>query len=427
MTLSTDLRAFGDRAITPAEGVLECGHRVFDKLIRKIVEKSKTPIVRVAKNGSVGKKTAICIKVDFDCMFFLDPLVLPIERHDEFLNDVQDIITLNFSCDHIYVSSSAVTCFMEGFYFDFLPAPFAVEGGQCVEGQLIYRIKHPMSTEGMDPYGGRCLGDQALAEGAVIFFKEQSAFVHCLARLLKWWSASILVPGFFNGRSFRMEMFAVLAAKEEKNDDILRGLRIALDKIRNYRKVYAIFERFYSKSDLPPVMAEQRPLLLDPANPRNNLLSSDVHQYFDELAGFAGETLLRLDVSERSGRLLQHVFAPQPSIWSFLDQQPHQDSWIVGSKVLTSEKQPRVLAQRSHVKVKVLEVVAHMIGSAVYGKSGLATRDDVVKIIDCVLYGSRRTWSPSSERFEDKDAVAIFPIHDEAGTCVLAGFNVERN
>ena len=137
-------------------------------------------------------------------MFFLDPLVLPIERHDEFLNDVQDIITLNFSCDHIYVSSSAVTCFMEGFYFDFLPAPFAVEGGQCVEGQLIYRIKHPMSTEGMDPYGGRCLGDQALAEGAVIFFKEQSAFVHCLARLLKWWSVLNTTPQ----RSLRQEKSA---------------------------------------------------------------------------------------------------------------------------------------------------------------------------------------------------------------------------
>lgn len=89
----------------------------------------------------------------------------------------------------------------------------------------------------MGPYGERFNGDQALAEGAVIFFKGQSAFVHCLARLLKWWSASVFVPGFFNVRSFRMEMFAVLAAQEEKEDDVLRGLRIAFDKIRNYQKV----------------------------------------------------------------------------------------------------------------------------------------------------------------------------------------------
>lgn len=101
--------------------------------------------------------------------------------------------------------------------FDFLPGPFAANGGTTVEEQLIYRIQHPLRAD-------RTV-DQALAEGAVIFFKEQNSFVHCLARLLKWWSASILVPGFFNGRSFRMEIFAVLASQEEKNDDVLRGLR----------------------------------------------------------------------------------------------------------------------------------------------------------------------------------------------------------
>lgn len=164
----------------------------------------------------MGKKTAICIKVDFDCMFFIDPMVLPMERYDDFLDDVQDMLTLNFGSDLIHVSKSAVTCFYKGFYFDFVPAPFAKEAGNNVEEQLMCRIEHPLSAEGMDPYGDRCLGDQALAEGAVIFFKEQSAFVHCLARLLKWWSSSVFVPSFYNGRSFRMEMFAVLAQQKRR-------------------------------------------------------------------------------------------------------------------------------------------------------------------------------------------------------------------
>lgn len=238
----------------------------------------------------------------------------------------------------------------------------------------------------MDIYGGRCLGDQALAEGTVIFFKEQSAFVHCLAILLKWWSASVFVDGFFNGRSFRMEMFAVLAAREEKNDDILRGFRIALDKIRNYQKVNAVFDRFYSPSNVPHTIGKQRPLLMDPANPRNNLLSPDVHKFFDQLAEFAAVTLDRLDNSERCGQILPDLFAPQPSVWSGLSQKPKEGSWVIGTVSLPREKQPRT-----------------------------------------ILVGRSSTWIPGPLRLNDMDALAIFPVHDSIGTCVVAGFNVEKS
>lgn len=428
MTVANDLRAFGDNKITPSEDVLQCGHEVLDQLVRVILEKSKTPIARVAKNGSVGKKTAIRIKVDFDCMLFIDPVKLPMERYEEFLGDLQDILTLNFSSENMFVSNSAVTYFYKGYYFDFLPAPFAAEAGTnaTVEQQLLYRIQHPLSSAGMDPYGDRCLGDQALAEGAVIFFKEQSAFVHCLARLLKWWSASVFVSGFFNGRSFRMEMFAVLAAQEERNEDALRGLRIALDKIRNYKSVHAVFERFYRKSSMPPGILGQRPLLLDPANPRNNLLSFDVHQYFDELAAFANVTLRRLDISERAGRLLGSEFAPQPDVWSRLLQKPISDSWIVGWTMMPDEKQPRIVAQKPYVKVKVLEVAAHVIGAVLAGQQRSPTQHDFQNAIDAILIGNRTNWGPTSRVFDDMDAIMIFPVEDAAGKCLLAGFNVEQ-
>ena len=35
--------------------------------------------------------------LDYDCMFFIDPEVLPLERYDEFLGDLHDILTLNVS------------------------------------------------------------------------------------------------------------------------------------------------------------------------------------------------------------------------------------------------------------------------------------------------------------------------------------------
>ena len=167
MSLKTALRVFGDETITPTEDVLERGHLVFDQLVRVILEKSKTRIARVAKNGSVAKKTAIGIKVDFDCMFFIDQEVLPMGRYNEFIDDVQDILTLNLSSDHIHASNSSVTYFYKGYYFDFLPAPYAANAGNTVEAQIKHRIQHPLSTVGL----GRCRGDQALAEGTVVFFK----------------------------------------------------------------------------------------------------------------------------------------------------------------------------------------------------------------------------------------------------------------
>jgi hypothetical protein len=143
--------------------------------VRTIQEKSKTPIARVAKNGSVVKKTTICIKVDFDCLFLIDPLVLPMDRYDEFLSDVQDVLTLNFSSETIHVSKFAVTYFYKGFDFDFLPGPWAgKEAGDDGEAQVVYRFDHPLSSsKGVYPNGERCLGDQVLAEGR--FYSSKSS------------------------------------------------------------------------------------------------------------------------------------------------------------------------------------------------------------------------------------------------------------
>ena len=86
-----------------------------------------------------------------------------------------------------------------------------------------------------------------------------------LARLLKLWSHSVFVPGgHFNGRSFRMELFALLAAQDESNEDMLRAFRMAMDKIRNFRTINHVWYRFYDQAQVSNSVASQRPLLLDP-------------------------------------------------------------------------------------------------------------------------------------------------------------------
>ena len=87
---------------------------------------------------TIGKKTAICINIDFNCILLIDPKALLVGRYEDFLGHAQDILTLDFSGDRINVSKSAMTYFHKGFYFNFLLAPYAKDTRGTVEKQVVY-------------------------------------------------------------------------------------------------------------------------------------------------------------------------------------------------------------------------------------------------------------------------------------------------
>ena len=211
------LRSFGE-GLRPCQNVLSQGNAVLQQLLEKIVRKAKTKVDRVVKAGSVGKGTALSIKIDFDCVFFLEVGGVP----ELFLEDMEDILMLNFGIAADKKQKS-LSFFHKGFYFDFLPAiqdaKVALNDGSG-EAQVSAALR-----------SGQRPNSAELVEGTVLFMKEQSSFAHTLARLLKFWSHSLLVPGFFNGRSYTMELLAVAAAEDVMGEDMLRAFRIALDKI----------------------------------------------------------------------------------------------------------------------------------------------------------------------------------------------------
>lgn len=82
-------------------------------------------VARVVKAGSVGKGTSLHLKIDFDCVFFLEPGGIP----DRFLEDMEDILTLNFGIA-AEKKQKSLSFSHKGFYFDFLPA----QSAQAVKG-----------------------------------------------------------------------------------------------------------------------------------------------------------------------------------------------------------------------------------------------------------------------------------------------------
>ena len=93
------------------------GNLLLDKIVKTVSAKSKFNIHRVAKGGSLGKKTAIRMKVDYDCVFFLDPTA----DMDRFMDDLVDVLTLNFNLEKDPSRTvNSVGFELKGFSFDFL-------------------------------------------------------------------------------------------------------------------------------------------------------------------------------------------------------------------------------------------------------------------------------------------------------------------
>jgi hypothetical protein len=114
-------------------------------------------------------------------------------------------------------------------------------------------------------------------EGTTIFWREQSSLVHQLARLLKYWCITLYVPMFNYGRSYTMELFAVLAGEMSDDNDLMQRFRDVVRSIANYQQLEKCWLRFYEQGNVDRRLKSgelTKPFLLDPINTGNNLLTT---------------------------------------------------------------------------------------------------------------------------------------------------------
>lgn len=270
--------------LKPCEEVEKSGNLLLDRILTVVKEKSRSPIHRVVKAGSLGKKTAIALKVDYDCVFLLDGQ-RP-DFRDQFLDDLEDILHLHAPGGGVANLSRTVNSIgfeKDGFSFDFLPAAFV---SSEPEVQVKSLAKTCLATADDKQYKAVRTG---LVEGTVLFMREQSSLTHQLARLLKYWSHTVLVPGFFNGRSYTLELFAALTTDDMRErgseECLLYAFRLALVNLREFRTVRKVWDRFYdAEAARTANSSPDGPLLLDVSDPRNNMLGPDRQGFFEQLA-----------------------------------------------------------------------------------------------------------------------------------------------
>ena len=89
MSSNGQLRKLADD-ITPSDSAVNRGHQIMNKFVRQIQQ--KLSIVSVHKGGSIGKRTAIWLKMDFDILVFVDEQEVSTRQRSSFVRQVQSVL-----------------------------------------------------------------------------------------------------------------------------------------------------------------------------------------------------------------------------------------------------------------------------------------------------------------------------------------------
>ena len=81
----------------------------------------------------------------------------------------------------------------------------------------------------------------------------------------------------------------------EESQSCLYALDLFLRALYDYRTLNVVWFEQYQQSDVDHLLLQQRPLLMDPSNPFNNVCESFASEQLEELREFAGQTLLDME------------------------------------------------------------------------------------------------------------------------------------
>ncbi|CAF4023325.1 unnamed protein product [Rotaria magnacalcarata] len=168
------------------------------------------------------------------------------------------------------------------------------------------------------------------------------------------------------GRSSIIEYLAVKAEQEEEaaiNDklSILRAFGRFLNRLTKYQQIDIIFLNFY---DHKLVSNCDKPYIIDPTNPYNNLFGNLPHRFLPTLATCSKETLQRLQKYETNAVVqFEKLFEPQPDLYSLFRSQMNRNriNTIMSVSQNCNEKSKRLIVRRNTFDSKIFEKIKHLM------------------------------------------------------------------
>ncbi|XP_028407251.1 2'-5'-oligoadenylate synthase 3-like isoform X1 [Dendronephthya gigantea] len=261
---------------------------------------------KIVKGGSLGKGTAVKGRCDIDLVMVLNEVEDAAELKENLptiINDVIGKLRQNRAKLAIIPNSLTNARFLVKFSVqgehgkidvDLLPT-FKV-----TDLQSLYR-KMKTDTHNKEYYS------VALAEQQVDFFDDCPTKVKSLIRLVKYWKKK-MVPDFSSGRripnSYLMELIIIHLWEENTDRDerfkTLKAFHGVMKTLNEYQSLNVIWTENYRITDIPYHVRCTRPLVMDPANPMNNVCEPFVWEEISMAAKEVLESPMMYGVSSES-------------------------------------------------------------------------------------------------------------------------------
>ena len=303
--LKTCLTELGQGLFLPEEAEKwarqQIEYQIFEKL--KEFSSKKHSINRTRILGSSGKRTGIWVKMDYDCVVFVNepppknPSDLKFEW-DQILDEWEKALS-NIRCKKRTHRGFDIK--LHGLEIDLLIAFDATQESSSTDpnGQVNVQFENTLEVVNQLPPRFDKVKfahnlSTSLSEQAVYFMKSKNAVTHELARVAKLWMKFAYPPEeYVSGKSTIIELIVVEAVKQSDDpNDILKCFREFLTLLKMYGQIKMTSKKSANRGRPP----EHEPAIMDPSNPYNNLYDGkNVAHFLQIYSERADETLRTVD------------------------------------------------------------------------------------------------------------------------------------
>ncbi|XP_067138959.1 2'-5'-oligoadenylate synthase-like protein 2 [Centruroides vittatus] len=267
-----DLKKISD-VLIPSDEELEDRKTIANTLFEILNRKSKFKIDRIELSCSIEKQIAITMELEFQYIVFINEELPPFKN---VIDDFEEILSLEENWNQkveIYRSLNSIRVTLNHMKLDVIPATNFINDASLQRIHIYKLIKTKRSQDGYK-------FSSSLSESRAEFIKRQSKLAHSLIRLVKFWKRTLYIKKYSTEILWMLETVAIYVENEEKTSEyysLLKAFRHFMKLIKNLNNLNVIFEEYYSITDVKDFILRQRPLVLDPSNPCNNLAYPFIH------------------------------------------------------------------------------------------------------------------------------------------------------
>ena len=401
--------------ITPSVQTCEEVTENTEKLVHLLKRKSNYPVNRWKIIGGFDSKTFIVSRVE---------LVIYVNNNNQakgsVLTDWMDVLLLNSEAQEEDLKKT--DCSLS---FPFKEIPFnvfvAVEYDKNLRNQQKIVVNY--IQQGNNPIQRSNYLEGELCEARDDFINGQPEFTKDIVRLANYWNNSILWDKNTPERSVVFELLAIGTAKEELEKTAFPHHKKTfvkfLQKVQNLRSQTTVFEEYYTALDVPLNIRNQRPLVLDPVNPTNNVCRDIGLEFYNMFSKCATTTLQMFDSGCEN---MQQLFFPQPMLWKLLKTKSFLSeprNYLIEIKFYSSKMKKSIIRLRPDEVIKGL--VHNMLNVLSTHVKNIETKKPDISVEEVQKEGKKlinrmknddedREWMSTTETHEDRAVTVIVPL-----------------